>query len=119
MAEGDGPPNGMKPKGRPKGSKNRLPLELKMHIENALELAGKRAKRGDGTLKNAEPATVYLLKLAENNPAIFAQLLKQILPQKVDVDVSLFGGDMLELLTERRQQLSQMKTIEHNEEEDV
>ena len=104
--------------GRPKGSKNKLPVMVRTAIEEALVLAGKRAKRGDGTLKNAAPEVVYLLKLAENNPAVFAQLLKQILPQKVDVDVNLFGGDMIELLSERRQQLSEMKTIEHEDEDE-
>lgn len=73
-------------KGRKPGSKNRLPLEVKNMVEQALTKAG---------------GVEYLLTQAHENPRAFLTLVAKLMPQKIDAEVTVFAGDQL---VERLQQ---------------
>ena len=67
------PPNAGK--GRPLGSKNKLPIELKQMVLNTLEKAGGES---------------YLLKQAKKrNPGAFLKLVGQCLPKDVKIAAPL------------------------------
>ena len=113
------PGNNANPNGRPKGAKNKLNADVKSAIEMALELAGQRIQSDDKTLDGIPASAAYMLSIAEKHPAIFAGLIKPLLPAKLEIDVNVLGPEMLNLLSERRDQVSQMKTIEHEDDDGV
>ena len=101
-------------KGRPKGAKNKQPVEIKKAIEEALALAGGKVIEDVPALKGVNPATAYMLKLAETQPAIFAGLVKPLLPTKVDIDVTVMTNELVTMLADGRQRV---KEIEHKEDD--
>lgn len=105
------------PKGKPKGTQNKLTVDVKAMIEEALQRAGQTAKSRDPKLKNLSDGAAYLAAQAEENPQAFMSLIKQLLPAKIDVDVSIMNRDMLEMLTERRAQLAQMRDVTPEDDE--
>ena len=66
--------NGKKTGGRQPGSKNKTTVELKDAIMGAFHEVGGRQ---------------YLVRVAEDNPAIFCTLLGRILPKEVHAQVNL------------------------------
>ena len=57
------------PRGRPRGSKNKLPLELRALVAQALEQAG---------------GVDYLVRQAQCNPTAFLTLVGKLLPARLD-----------------------------------
>jgi hypothetical protein len=107
------------PKGRPKGAVNTLTKDLTSMITQAMSLAGESAKdmRDEAgqpvfpELKDVDAGTAYLYQQARTNPSLFMPLVKQLMPTKIDVDLQLMGGELLELMTQRRDQLAAMRDI--------
>lgn len=58
------------PPGRPKGCKNRMPVNIRQKIEDAFEKVG---------------GEKYLIELAKKDPKTFAVLLGKILPNQVSL----------------------------------
>lgn len=114
------------PKGKPKGAKNLITRDLAAMITQAMSLAGETAKElkdEDGApvfpeLNDVDAGTAYLYQQARLNPALFMALVKQLMPTKIDVDLQLMGGELLELMTERRDQLAAMRDITPDGESD-
>lgn len=63
--------------GRPKGSKNKLSMSVKLAIEEAFEKAG---------------GVKYLVKVAEENPAVFCQLLARLIPPTIPEGMKAGAG---------------------------
>ena len=107
------------PNGRPKGKPNLITRDLTAMITQAMSLAGESAKdmRDEAgqpvfpELKDVDAGTAYLYQQARTNPSLFMPLVKQLMPTKIDVDLQLMGGELLELMTQRRDQLAAMRDI--------
>jgi len=107
------------PNGRPKGKPNLITRDLAAMITQAMSLAGESAKGlkdEDGApvfpeLNDVDAGTAYLYQQARLNPTLFMPLVKQLMPTKIDVDLQLMGGELLELMTQRRDQLAAMRDI--------
>ncbi len=106
------------PAGKKKGTQNRLTVEVKSMVEEALKQAGKNTQKKRRTLKELEPGVAYLAHQAELNPVAFMSLVGKLIPQKIDMDVQIMSQGMVALLEERRQQLNDLKTIDHQSEEE-
>lgn len=63
--------------GRPKGAKNKLSMSVKMAIEEAFEKAG---------------GVKYLVKLADEHPAVFCQLLGRLIPPTIPEGIKVGAG---------------------------
>lgn len=110
------------PAGRKKGEPNKLTKDLKTMIEEALTRAGQNAQKKKRSLKDLEPGIAYLVKQADERPELFMPLVRQLLPAKIDVDVTVMTQQMVGLLSERREQLAalrDMKDVTPQEDEDV
>lgn len=101
------------PAGRPKGTQDKTTREAKLMIEQALHKAGEITIKTRKDLKDLEPGAAYLADQAHKNPVAFMSLVGKLVPQKIDVDVQVMSQQMMGLLTERREQLATLKTIEH------
>ena len=109
----------LNPKGKPKGATNHITRGLAAMITQAMSLAGESAKElkdENGApvfpeLKGVDAGTAYLYQQARVNPSLFMPLVKQLMPTKIDVDLQLMGGELLELMTQRRDQLAAMRDI--------
>ena len=66
--------------GRPKGSKNKLTLNIKQMIEDALTRVG---------------GTDYLVKQAEENPVAFMALVSRVLPKDINITATVTHADMV------------------------
>lgn len=84
------------PKGKPKGTKNRLTLEVKEMIETALTNAG---------------GVSYLEEQARENPKAFMALVGKIIPAKIDLDVKVMSEEVVGTLAKRRQQMQQLRSM--------
>lgn len=115
----------LNPHGRPKGGQNKFTKDLKTMIEEALNRAGENAQKKRRSLKDLEPGIAYLVKQADERPELFMPLVRQLLPAKLDVEVSVMTQQMAGLLHERRDQLAALRdnmdeaeVIEHEEDTD-
>lgn len=106
------------PAGKPKGIPNKLSVDMKSMIEEALYRAGRDVKDRKPELKNLSDGAAYLAEQAQENPVAFLGLVKQLLPAKIDIDVSIMNRDMLDILSERRQQLAQMRDVTPDEDDE-
>lgn len=113
------------PNGRAKGVQNKYTMALKEMVETALELAGQRIQipisgqleaQGAEHISPAEllllkvpPGVAYMVKQAEANPAQFLGLVKQLMPTKIDIDMTLQADDLIELVAQRRQSMAARK----------
>lgn len=111
--------------GRPKGVQNKQTIAMQEMVSGAMDAAGERVhielrqriarrKKKEPTpmeqiMLDLPPAAAYLLKQAETNPAQFLQLAKQLMPTKIDVDVTLKADALMEMVAQRRKELSEMK----------
>lgn len=89
----------LNPNGRPKGSKNKLTMELKQAIMTAMAMVGSDRKGKDG-------AEGYLAALAANHPEIFAKLLEKMIPfvmQAPDGPISIEYRSKHEVITRMRE----------------
>lgn len=98
------------PKGKPKGLRNRLTVDVKSMIEEALQRAGQNAKERNPKLKPLSDGAAYLADQADKNPQAFLALVKQLLPSKIDVDVTVMSRELVDLLSQRREQLADMRS---------
>jgi hypothetical protein len=87
-------------------------------IEQAMDRAGRNTKARKPGLSKLADGAAYLAEQAEANPVAFLALVKQLLPAKIDLDVSIMNRDMLEVLNERRAQLARMRDVTPTEESD-
>ena len=110
---GDGTPG----PGRPKGVQNRLTVDMKTMIEEAAKRAGENVQKKRRALADLEPGTAYLADQAEKNPVAFMGLMRGLLPAKLDLEVTVMTRELVTLLTERREQLSQMRDVTPKEKE--
>ena len=109
----------LNPKGKAKGTKNLITRDLMSMITQAMSLAGTSAKdlkdeAGEPVfpeLKDIDAGTAYLYQQARTNPALFMPLVKQLMPTTIDMDLQVMGGELLELMTHRRDQLAAMRDI--------
>ena len=99
------------PAGRQKGIPNKMTIDMKRITEEALRLAGEAVQRKRRTLKDMEAGTAYLTDIAEKRPELFMPLVRQLLPAKIDVDVSIMNRDMVGLLSDRRDQMVALRNI--------
>ena len=83
------------------------------------------AQKKKRSLKDLEPGIAYLVKQADERPELFMPLVRQLLPAKLDVEVSVMTQQMAGLLHERRDQLAALRdnmdeaeVIEHEEDTD-
>lgn len=113
------------PTGRVKGQPNKFTKDLKTMIEEALQRAGQNAQKKKRSLKDLEPGIAYLVKQADERPELFMPLVRQLLPAKLDVEVSVMTQQMAGLLHERRDQLAALRddmdeaeVLEHKEDTD-
>ena len=92
------------PKGRPKGAEGKHTVELRDMVRQALDRAG---------------GVDYLVRQSEENPSVFMSIVAKTLPQKLDLDVRMISTDMIALMQERRDAISQsaIVTIEHDDDE--
>lgn len=65
--------------GRPKGSKNKVPVELKRAIMEATAMVGRDGKGKDGLHG-------YLMRLAIGHPKVYARLLEKLIPMHIKID---------------------------------
>jgi len=106
------------PAGRPVGRQNKFTADLQTMVLEALRRAGENIQKKHGSrLKHLEPGTVYLLEQAEKRPELFMPLIRQMMPAKIDLDVQVMSRDLVTLLSERRNQLAQMRDITPEETE--
>jgi len=117
----------LNPKGRPKGAVNTLTKDMTAMVQQAMSLAGQSAKglvNAEGglvfpELADVDAGTAYLYQQARLNPALFMPLVKQLMPTKIDVDLQIMGGELLELMTQRRDQLAAMRDITQEDDDDA
>jgi hypothetical protein len=107
----------LNPSGRPPGP-NKLTADMKAMIEEALKQAGEDVQKRRPGLKGLQPGVAYLAEQAHRNPVAFMGLLRQLLPAKVDLEVTAMSRDLAEALSQRRDQLARLKDITPQEEED-
>lgn len=108
----------LNPKGREKGKPNKFTADIKAMVEEALHRAGENAQKRDKRKKDLSAGAAYLLEQAEENPQLFMPLLRQLLPAKLDLDVTVLNRDMVSLLSQRREQLAQLKDVTPPDEDD-
>lgn len=107
----------LNPKGRPVGAKNKNPTAVVDMVMTALKHAGANIKKEEddeakrAVLEQFDDGAVYLLKVAENHPQLFIPLVGKLMPTKVDLEVNKMGAELLQLMTERRDQLAKMKDV--------
>lgn len=99
----------LNPNGRRKGEPNRLTKDLKTMIEEALHRAGADTQKKHKTLRDLEPGIAYLVHQAHHRPELFMPLVRQLLPAKIDMEVTVMTQQMVEMLSERRDQLVQLR----------
>lgn len=129
---------GFNPAGRPKGSKDKIPRELRAAVLDAGHLAGydvvvaelveeeltfleetdpEMAKK-PATRKLIEKAvrkvahgdmTDYLRHQAKANPSAFMSVLGKVLPKQIDMNVQLTSRQVLDEMTERRNVLADLR----------
>lgn len=112
----------LNPKGRPKGSKNVLQRDVASMVRIAVDQLGEAAQKKNPTLKELEPGVAYLVSVAETRPELFMPLVRQLMPAKIDLEVQLMGKELLDTMTQRRDQLARMKQatlIEHEDSDDA
>ena len=109
----------LNPKGRG-NSKNTFTREMTDMVTKAMELAGEDAKKIKDPdtnklmfpeMKAVDGGTAYLYQQARQNPQLFMPLVKQLMPTKIDMDVKLLGAELVDLMTERRDQLANMRDV--------
>ena len=101
----------LNPSGKPKGATQKITGDMKAMLEHALEVAGGNVQKRDRRLKELPPSVAYLADQAEKNPQAFMGLLRSLLPAKIDLDVTLMSRDLIGVLSERRDQLAQLRDI--------
>jgi len=108
------------PHGKAKGTKNLFTREMTDMVTKAMELAGEDAKKITDPetkkllfpeMKGVDGGTAYLYQQARMNPQLFMPLVKQLMPTKIDMDVKLLGAELVDLMTERRNQLANMRDV--------
>lgn len=126
------------PRGRPKGSKDKIPRELRAAVLDAGNLAGfdvvvrhmveeqmEILKEENPELKitpalrrNVEKAvrkvaqgdmTDYLRHQAEHNPSAYLSVLGKVLPKQIDMNVQLTSRQVLDEMQERRDMLASLR----------
>lgn len=65
--------------GRPKGSKNKIAVELKVAIMEATAMVGRDGKGKDGLHG-------YLMRLAIQHPKVYARFLEKLIPMHIKID---------------------------------
>lgn len=97
--EATGQPRGRRPGegGRPAGSRNVWTQKLREELVAAFEDVGGRA---------------YLIKLAKEQPAVFAGLISKLIPSAVEADIRT--TNTLDLGLAMRVADARLKTIEHS-----
>jgi len=106
------------PLGRPKGLKDKITVDLKRMMEAALEKAGENVQKKRRSLKDLEAGTAYLTDIAEKRPELFMALLKQMMPATLDINATVMNGQMVDVLAARRIQLSELRNITPEEDDD-
>ena len=100
----------LNPKGRKKGALNKVTVEVKKAVHEALHLAGEAVQEEDETLQDIDPATAYMLNIAKDNPGLFLQIVKHITPpgtQQIDVNVT--QTELVEVITAGRERVAQRR----------
>lgn len=98
------------PRGKPKGAQNHLTRDMKDMLHEALQRAGENAQKRKKSLKDLSAGAAYLAEQAEKNPVAFMGLVRQLLPAKIDLDVTL-TRDLVDTLASRRDQLARLKDV--------
>lgn len=107
------------PKGKPKGTQNKITVEMKTMVEEAMARAGANIQKQRPTLQDLEPGTAYLAEQAEKNPVAFMSLVGKIIPNKIDVDVQVMSTELIGALEQRKRQLQQMRDITPEDDDDL
>ena len=107
------------PAGKPKGVTAKITTDMKRMIEGAMQRAGENVQKKRRSLKDLEPGIAYLTDQAEKNPVAFMSLAGKAMPRQLDVNVQTTTKETMQLMTERRDQLAQMKEIARAKIEDA
>lgn len=117
-------------RGRPKGSKNKLPMKVARMVDTAMKLAGKHLREeemrairklekqrdaGDPDVEVPDPilqevtaGEAYLMTQAIKEPRAFLALVAKLMPTKIDAEVTVFSGDeMVAMLQKGRARIQQ------------
>lgn len=111
----------LNPKGKPKGTVNKLTMDMKNCIEAAAAHVGEAYTKDPAMRPLVEGLTgtsAYLAVQAIDQPVAFMGLLKGLLPAKLDIDVTVMNRELVTLLSARREQLATMRDITPEEEND-
>ena len=101
----------LNPAGKPKGTQAKLTRDMREMLHSAMSRAGELVKSEIPALDGVDGGEAYLTFQAIKNPSVFAALLGKTMPAKVDVDISVMNGEMVQLMEERRQQLAELREI--------
>lgn len=115
----------LNPKGKPKGAKNRWTKDITSMVQEAMTIAGGRLKAAelenikaydldvdkDSVLSGHDDAVAYLVHHALTKPELFLPMVRQMMPNKIDLDVQIMGQELVETLNERRNQLANMRDV--------
>lgn len=112
--------------GRPAGKQNKFTAAMQDHTGQALRMAGERIqlrietaiqrrKKKEPTPEEAimllaTPEAAYLLSQAEGNPNAFMGLAKQLMPAKIDIEMTMNSDALLSAVEERRRYLIENKS---------
>jgi len=107
----------LNPAGRPVGP-NKITIEMKTIIEQALHRAGQNVQRRNKSLRDLEPAIAYMVHHADTRPDLFLPLVRQLMPAKIDLDVSIMNRELVTMLSARRDQLAQLRDITPTRDDD-
>lgn len=100
----------LNPKGRPPGP-NKITRDMRDMLHAAMARAGDMVKSEIPALDGVDGGEAYLTFQAIKNPSVFASLIGKTMPAKVDVDISVMNGEMVQLMEERRQQLANLREL--------
>ena len=106
----------LNPKGKAVGTKNLIPKAVAEMVTEALHLAGDDVKPAGAKGKEMNAGTAYLYGIAKERPDLFVSMLKMLMPQKIDMNVAVLGQELLTVMTERRNQLAEMREINPDKE---
>lgn len=84
--------------GRPVGSRNKVTVQLHQALMEACERVGRDKNGKDG-------AVGYLMRLAIQNPKVFARLLEKIIPVKFDGVIQHTARQTYETVDDLREEL--------------
>lgn len=102
----------LNPEGAGASSTNRHNLVVKRMVEEAVVRLGEAIQKKRPTLRDIEPGVAWLMAVGEKDPVAVLNMLKHVTPaapKQIDVAVTMQAERMVEVMTQRRQELAARK----------